>query len=136
MENDSIRAHGTDTLVDIWVNGKIRAITISHEAIGAFLGFDRAANMREDDRCEFVRTHLPLIVTAAKEQLCDSQRDSASIVLDPGELPRSDGKSGERRAVDRRKAERRKVNKLPPGQAERRRTDRRTGERRTRPKTA
>ena len=135
MENDSIRAHGTDTLVDIWVNGKMRAITISHEAIGAFLGFERASNMREDDRCEFVRTHLPLIVTAAKEQLRDSDLEAASVVLNPGELPRSDGKSGERRAVDRRKGDRRKQSKLPPGQPERRRGDRRTGERRTRPKT-
>ena len=24
MENDSIRASGTDTLVDIWIEGKIR----------------------------------------------------------------------------------------------------------------
>ena len=66
MESDSIRASGSDTLVDIWIDGKLRAISISQEAIGAFLGFDRVEGMSDDDRCEFVRTHLPLVISAAK----------------------------------------------------------------------
>ena len=41
MENDSIRSVGSDTLVDIWIDGKMRSLSVSLEAIGAFLGFDR-----------------------------------------------------------------------------------------------
>ena len=48
MENDSIRASGNNTLVDIWINGKLRSICITHEAIGAFVGFDTAAEFSED----------------------------------------------------------------------------------------
>ena len=45
MENDSIRSSGTSTLVDIWVEGKVRAISVSQAAIGAFLGFDEARSL-------------------------------------------------------------------------------------------
>ena len=47
MENDSIRSVGSDTLVDIWIDGKMRSLSVSLEAIGAFLGFDKAAGMSE-----------------------------------------------------------------------------------------
>ena len=58
MENDSIRPSGNATQVDIWIEGKLRAITVANEAIGAFVGFDRAQTMREDDYCQFVRGNL------------------------------------------------------------------------------
>ena len=131
MENDSIRASGSDTLVDMWINGKIRSICLSPEAIGAFLGFDRASNMTEDDRCEFVRAHLPLVVSAAKTRLV-SDPGASEILIDAGHLPRSDGRAGERRKADRRKTERRKLDRpsaVPPG-GDRRRGDRRKGDRR------
>ena len=131
MENDSIRASGNETLVDIWIDGKLRSICLSQEAIGAFLGFDRASGMSEDDRCEFVRTHLPLVVTAAKTKLAaDPAADE--VVIDAGHLPRSDGRAGERRTAERRKTERRKADRpsaVPPA-GDRRRADRRKGDRR------
>ena len=133
MENDSIRSVGSETLVDIWIDGKMRALSVSHEAIGAFLGFDKAADMSDLDRCEFVRTHLPLVVTAAKLRLSETDRDADDIVIDVGQLPRPDGRSGDRRRTDRRKEERRKISVPRPGQAERRKGDRRAGDRRTRP---
>ncbi len=68
MENDSIRASGNTTVVDIWIEGKMRAVAISNEAVGAFVGFERARGMTESDYCEFVRTHLPLVVSAAKSR--------------------------------------------------------------------
>lgn len=130
MENDSIRSSGSKTLVDIWIDGKIRGISISQEAIGAFLGFERATGMTGDDRCEFVRSHLPLVVTAAKSQLRDAP-DAEFISIGSGQLPRSDGLSGERRKVDRRKTERRKTD-VKGDRPERRRGDRRQGQRRSR----
>jgi hypothetical protein len=133
MENDSIRSIGSDTLVDIWIDGKMRSLSVSHEAIGAFLGFDRATGMSDQDRCEFVRTHLPLIVSAAKQRLSETNRNADEVVIDVGELPRPDGRSGDRRQTDRRKTDRRKMKVPRPGQMERRKGDRRGGERRSRP---
>jgi hypothetical protein len=131
VENDSIRASGNDTLVDIWIDGKMRSICLSQEAIGAFLGFDRASNMTEDDRCEFVRAHLPVVVNAAKTRLV-SDPGASEILIDAGHLPRSDGRAGERRNVDRRKTERRKTDRpsAVPSGGDRRRGDRRKSERR------
>ena len=133
MENDSIRASGSDTLVDIWIEGKIRAISISEEAIGAFLGFDRMAGMNEGDRCAFVRSNLPLIVTAAKSRLSEIDPTAATIAIDAGHLPRADGRVAERRNSERRTGDRRKVDRPLGSQPDRRRTQRRRGERRTRP---
>jgi|SRR4051812_31191426 hypothetical protein len=130
MENDSIRASGSDTLVDMWIDGKLRALSVSHEAIGAFLGFERASAISENDRCEFVRTHLPLLVNAAKVRLREDGPAADSITIDVGQLPRPDGRAGDRRRGDRRKGERRKSSRPHGDQPDRRRGDRRTGERR------
>ena len=132
MENDSIRASGTDMLVDIWIDGKMRAICITQEAIGAYLDFDRVAAMSDDERCDFVKNNLALVLKAAKSRLRETDPTAASIMIDAGHLPRPDGKATDRRRGDRRKGDRRKM-KVPLGnQPERRRSDRRSGERRAR----
>jgi len=136
MENDSIRASGTDMLVDIWIEGKMRSICISQEALGAYLEFDRVAQMSDDERCEVVRTNLTTVLTAAKQRLRDGDPTAQTILIDAGHLPRPDGKSTDRRMSDRRKTDRRKISRPLGTSPERRRTDRRTGERRSRkPKT-
>ena len=134
MENDSIRTSGTNTLVDIWIEGKLRGICVSHEAIGAYLGFERATGMSGDERCEFVRTHLPLVVRAAKDRLRDLDQDAEAVNIEVGQLPRSDGQSGDRRKGDRRRTERRKTDSKGD-RPERRRTDRRQAERRSKPRS-
>jgi hypothetical protein len=132
METDSIRSSGTNTLIDIWIDGKMRAICVSHEAIGAFLGFEEASGMSDADRCEFVRTHLPLVVTAAKTLIHSTDSSAGTVILEGGHLPRPDGRSGNRRKADRRKGERRKAESPKDHQPERRRPgDRRQGGRRT-----
>jgi hypothetical protein len=120
VETDSIRSSGTNTLVDLWIDGKVRAICVTQDAIGAYLSFDRTASMSEQDRCEFVRGHLPLLVSAAKS-LLKGDPATESVTIGLGQLPRADGRSG-----DRRKAERRKATKPREG-TERRRRDRRQG---------
>ena len=133
MENDSIRSSGTNTLVDIWVDGKVRAICVSQAAIGAYLGFEEAESLSERDRCEFVRNNLPLVVTAAKNRLTDADPGSDSLVIEVGDLPRPDGRSGDRRKTSRRKAERRTTQRSTGSQPDRRKGDRRHRERRTSP---
>ena len=130
MENDSIRSSGTNTLVELWVDGKLRGVCVSQQAIGAYLGFEQAQGMSEQDRCEFVRQHLPLVATAASAILREANPTADSVVIDVDELPRPDGRPGDRRRDERRKTDRRKM-KIPRGaQPERRRTNRRQGERR------
>jgi hypothetical protein len=130
MENDSIRSSGTNTLVELWVDGKLRGVCVSQQAIGAYLGFEQAQGMSEQDRCEFVRQHLPLVAKAASEVLRNADPMADTVVIDVDELHRPDGRPGDRRRDERRKTDRRKM-KIPRGtQPERRRADRRQGERR------
>jgi hypothetical protein len=132
MENDSIRASGTDTLVDIWIDGKMRSICITQEAIGGYLDFDSVSRMSDDERCEFVKNNLALVLKSAKARLRETDPTAQAIVIDVGHLPRPDGKATDRRRGDRRKGDRRKVARPLGTQPERRRVDRRTGERRSR----
>ena len=130
MENDSVRTSGGSTLVDMWIDGKLRAISVSREAMDAFLHLtpDRAAAMSDDERREFVRTHLTVVVTAATNQLRHSDPGADEVALHAGDLggrvPAEAGaREGERRAGDRRKGDRRKVNLGPPRTGERRKRD-------------
>jgi hypothetical protein len=131
MENDSIRASGQNTVVDIWINGKLRSICITPEAIGAFLGFDEAAELSDEGRCEMVRSNLALVISAAKTRLSLTNPGAESVIIDAGHLPRGAGQAGDRRGADRRKAERRKAD-VPIKHPDRRRGDRRVGQRRMR----
>jgi len=127
MENDSIRASGNNTLVDVWVEGKLRAISVTREAIETFLGSKLPQNMSEDDRCEFVRTHLPQVVAAVQVKL-RGNAGAGMITIEAGQL----GVAGDRRSTERRTKDRRKpgATAQPPPQGERRRGQRRNGDRR------
>jgi hypothetical protein len=132
LENDSIRANGNTTLVDIWVEGKLRAISIGREAIESYLGLrpDKAAEMSEDDRCEFVRTHMSLVIAAVKDRLRESGGTADSVVIGADQLwKRGGGRQTERRKGERRKSDRR-IATRPDGKPDRRRAQRRKGERR------
>ena len=131
MENDSIRASGGNTLVDVWIEGKLRGISVSRGAIETFLALTphQAAAMSENDRSEFVRTHLPIVLTAAKMQLREMGRGADSVSIDSGQL----GSTGRGLVGDRRKTERRKTERRNPNGSELPRAgDRRSAERRTR----
>lgn len=135
MDNDSIRSVGATTLVDIWIDGKLRSICVTRAAIEEALGLapDQAKALTEDDRCEFVRQHMAAVVKAAREWLHAGNEDATSVSIDSGQLPRkAGGRAGERRKVDRRKAERRKVN-LGRAEGDRRRVNRRKADRRRAP---
>lgn len=122
MESDTVRTMGDSTLVDLWIEGRFRAITISRQAIEAYLNLSAsdAQAMGETDRREFVRTHLSLVVTAAAQQL-RAHPDAETIEIDQlGEAAPRAGAAERRSGGDRRKGDRRKVNLGPPGGVERR----------------
>jgi hypothetical protein len=137
VESDSIRSSGSNTLVDIWIDGKFRSICVSREAIDTFLGFERGAQMSDHDRCEFVKSHLKLVIASAKTRLAETGYSADSVVIDAGQL-RGPGaaRAQDRRSADRRKGDRRKVDRpaseLPFG--DRRRSQRRQSQRRRSPK--
>ena len=130
MESDSIRASGSDTLIDLWVDGKLRSVCITRAAIETYLGPRAQLAMSEEERCEFVRSHMPLVIAAIKARL-RNEPDAQAVTIDGGQF----AGSTERRNTDRRKTERRKVvrpaKELPHG--DRRRGDRRKSDRRKPP---
>lgn len=128
MENDSVRTSGANTLVDMWIEGKLRSISISREAIDDFLRLppDPAAAISDHDRREFVRTHLTLVMTAAADRLRNTEPGADTVRIDVGQLGgqmtgQDGGPTSDRRQVDRRKGDRRKANLGPPRSGERRR---------------
>jgi hypothetical protein len=137
MENDSIRASGGDTFVDIWIEGKLRGISVSRGAIETFLALTphQAAAMSENDRCEFVRSHLSTVLTAAQVQLRELNPAADSVSIESGQLGNPGrGRVGDRRTTERRKTERRNPKgSEPPRVGDRRHTERRTRERRRKP---
>jgi len=120
METDSIRTSGENTVVDIWIDGKMRSVSISGDAIAAFLRLtpDKAATLGDEDRREFVRMHLDLVVNTARDRLRDMDPGANAVVIDmkPGMV-----QAGDRQSGDRRKGDRRKANLGPPASGERRR---------------
>jgi hypothetical protein len=124
MENDSVRTIGDSTLVDMWLSGKLRSVSVSREAIAEFMGLrgSQANSLADDGRSEFVRTHLTLIATAAAARLKDDP-GTDTVSIETGQLRQEDrGRAPDRReSTDRRKGDRRQRNLGPKG-AERRRS--------------
>lgn len=123
METDLIRTSGEDTLVDIWIDGKMRSVSISRGAIASFMHLapGAAAALADEDRREFVRTHLELVVKTARARLRELEpgADVVAIEANPGG-GRPSVREGDRRHGDRRKGDRRKVDLGPPPSGERR----------------
>jgi hypothetical protein len=116
MESDSVRSSGEFTVVDMWVEGKLRCVSVSRDAIEGFLRLtpDHAAALTDDDRREFVRTHLGQIVAAAKAVLQSTNPASDNIIIGSapaGAPPREEAAGDRRRGSDRRKGDRRKTNR-------------------------
>jgi hypothetical protein len=124
METDSIRTSGENTVVDIWIDGKMRSVSVSGDAIAAFLRLapDKATALADEDRREFVRMHLDLVVNKARERLNGMDPGASAIMIDAGSgRGQAAAQAGDRRATDRRKSDRRKANLGPPASGERRR---------------
>jgi hypothetical protein len=134
MENDTIRSSGGNTLVDLWVEGKVRGICVSRGAIAQHMGIpiERANALSDEECCEFVRTRLALVMAAAKDRLRQTGPNNSNVVIDLGHLGATG--AGDRRRTERRKSERRKADQphKVPVTGDRRRGDRRKADRRKR----
>jgi hypothetical protein len=123
MESDSVRTIGDSTLVDIWLGGKVRSISVSCDAIADFKGLPagQAKTLTEDERSEFVRTHLTLIAKTAAARVSDNP-GAQTVCIESGQIRADEARQAHdrRQSGDRRKGERRKSDLGPPG-VERRR---------------
>jgi len=129
MDNDAVRTSADRTLVDMWIDGKSRTVSISRAAIEAHLRLtpERAAAMSDEDRREFVRANLKLLASAATELVRANDPNASTVDIDVGEFTGSapPPPSEDRRQGDRRRGgDRRKVNLGPPPSGERRRGNR------------
>ena len=88
MDNDAVRTSADRTLVDMWIDGKSRTVSISRAAIEAHLRLtpDRAAAMTDEDRREFVRGNLKLIATAASELVRQGDGNATAVDIDVGQF--------------------------------------------------
>ena len=77
--------------------------------------------LSDDERSEFVRTHLTLIATAAAARLKDDP-GAETVAIETGQLRREDASRApdRRNSGDRRKGDRRKADRGPPGTERRR----------------
>ena len=123
MDNDAVRSSGDRTIVDMWIDGKFRSISVTRAAIEAHLGLSaaRAEEMTDDDRREFVRANLKLLASAAADWVRENDIDATTVLLErlSGQAapPREDRRQGDRR----KGGDRRKSNNGPPASGERRR---------------
>lgn len=121
MESDTVRTVGDSTVVDIWLQGRMRSVSVSREAIETFLEVppDQAGAMSDEERSDFVRRHLSIVAAAALARL-QERPGTDSVTIEAGHLQRpNSARPGERRSGDRRKGDRRKADLGSPG-AERR----------------
>src|SRR5947209_20545557 len=97
MERDSVRTSDDCTLVDLWIDGKLRAVVVPRDAIDSLdqLPLGRSAAMTEAECREFVRTHLAVVLKAATDRLRSGDRGADLIRLGAAE--------GAARVVDRRR---------------------------------
>lgn len=118
MENDSVRTSGETTLLDMWIAGKLRSISVSRAAVEAWLQLPPGRSTTDDERREFVRTHLGEVVTVATQKLERTDPAAGAISIDAADLqaPGGGASSERRKGGDRRKGrDRRKADRGGPG---------------------
>ena len=126
MDNDAVRSSGDRTLVDMWIDGKSRTVSVTKAAIEAHLQLspERAEQMSAEDRCEFVRANLRMLAATATDIVRQGDREATAVVIEAADLGGEAPKSAvdRRQSGDRRKGgDRRRSNLGPPPTGERRR---------------
>ena len=88
MQKGPIKSNGDRVLVDVEIDGKERRVSITREAIWEYLRLPpkAAASMTLAERQEFVRTHLPEVIAAAKRKLGVTNASADLVMINAGEL--------------------------------------------------
>lgn len=78
MEVDCVRPTGGNTGVSIWINGKLRAVTVCPRVLDSAL----VPPATDEDRCRLVSRHLKRIQRAAADHLLRTDPDAAAVFID------------------------------------------------------
>lgn len=74
---------GDNIIFDMWVEGKLRLVAVTREAIEDYLRLppEAAANFSPQDRVQFVQNNLSVIIAAAKWKLRNGQSEGHVIMI-------------------------------------------------------
>lgn len=88
MDRDFIHCRGGTTLVEVWIEGKLRDISVSRAAIETWAEWaGGGAAPISDLACrEFVRANLRRVVAAATIWLQETNPQAESVSLGAGQL--------------------------------------------------
>ena len=78
MEVDCVRPMGGNTGVSIWIDGKLRALTVSPRVIDSAL----PAPASDEDRCRLVASYLRRIQRAAADHLLRTDPNALTVFVD------------------------------------------------------
>jgi hypothetical protein len=78
LEVDCIRAVGGNTAVSIWIEGKLRALTVASRLIDPLI----PAPATDADRCRLVASHLQLFQGAAATHLRQTNPAAETLFID------------------------------------------------------
>lgn len=96
MESDAVRTVGDEAVVQMWVSGQFRSVSVPRSAIIAFLRLtpDRAVMMTDEEVRDFLRRNLRLVAAAAADALRDMHPNAPSVTLDAELLRKHGGEPG------------------------------------------
>lgn len=80
MEIDFIRSVGGNASVSLWIDGKLRAVSVSPLAIQVWLSSKE--KISDDECCHFVRTNLRLVRGAAQDRLSLQNPSADSVFIE------------------------------------------------------
>jgi hypothetical protein len=80
MELDCIRSAGKNVCVSIWIEGQMRSVTVSAQAISGAVS--SASPMSDDDCHDWVRTNLRQVHAAARARLVGHDLRATEVFLD------------------------------------------------------
>ncbi len=88
MQCDEVKADGDNTLLRIEFDGHWRRIIVTREAIEDHLRLspEEAAAMSQEERCGFVRSHLPYVFAAIRRKLRGTSGAAERMTIRAGEM--------------------------------------------------
>lgn len=85
---EGVWTHGQDTTLQAWIAGESRTIVVTREAIEDYLKLDpeRAGDMTAEQRSNFVRENLAMVIAAANRKAERGDHAEDAVVLRRGDL--------------------------------------------------
>lgn len=89
-----IRTSNDGVVFDVELRGKRRRVLVTREAIEDYLQLtpEAAALHTQDQRLDFVREYLPVIIQAAKLRLANTHLDADVMVIRTGDIQAGDAR--------------------------------------------